>query len=274
MLDLHLHSRASDGTSTPADVIRHAAKRGATVVALTDHDTTLGLAAARTAAEQARVRFLSGIEISATDGDETSIHVLGYGFDETSPELARGLIELAGARCDRNVLIAARLAALGMPVDLARIEGSAEGTVGRPHFARALIDLGYVRSFDDAFDRWLGNGRPAYVARSVVSTSAAAELVHRAGGIAVLAHPLVYARDPLRTEARFARAKAEGFDGVEVFHPGHSAGERDMLRWFARQHGLLMTGGSDLHDLDGPTQLAPLDCLDPILARIERSRAA
>ena len=244
MLDLHCHSTASDGALTPTRLVERAAALGVRTLALTDHDTVAGLPEARVAAGRVGVELLAGVEISATREGGGSLHVLGYLFDEAHPGLLRRLDALNEGRRGRNLRIAARLSELGMPVSIEEVEARAQGTVGRPHFAEVMIDKGYVRTYEEAFDFYLGEGRSAFVDKEILSPKQAIEAVHEAGGVAVLAHPLAYQKDTARLERLVRELERESLDGIEVRCAGYTPGESSMLQCFADRYGLLALGGS------------------------------
>lgn len=246
MLDFHAHSTVSDGLLSPAQVVRRAHERGVTRFALTDHDTVGGYAEARAAGLELGVELVPGIEISAT-WQGRSVHVLGYFFELEHPSLLSLLDALVHGRARRNQMIAERLLGLGIELPKDTLTSQDGGTVGRPHIARALVDRGVVKTEREAFDRYLADGRPAHVEREVVSPSRAAEVLHEAGGVAVLAHPLVLGADPSQVDGLFARAAQWGIDGAEVYYSGHSPGQVDQVGYFAKKHRLLPSGGSDFH---------------------------
>jgi len=240
-VDLHMHSTASDGSRTPADVVAAAAAAGLSAIALTDHDTIDGIAAARSAGEQQRVRVVAGVELSAMEGD-LETHVLGLHVTDLT-ELERRLVMLREMRFNRAVRIVERLNALGVPLSLeAVLQHAAGGAVGRPHVARALIAGGFAPDFRQAFDRYLGNGRPAYVAKERLTIAEAIAIIQRAGGLAVLAHP-----GSLGTRERIAELAALGLDGVEVLHPSHGWDDSQRLDALVTEFDLVRSGGSDWH---------------------------
>jgi 3',5'-nucleoside bisphosphate phosphatase len=247
VLDLHNHTTASDGSLTPTALIERAHRHGITGIAVTDHDTFAGLDEAKAAGRRLGVEVYSGIEISATRGNGGSLHVLGYCFDIQSASLNAAVKKLRDAREGRNINICAKLTELGMPIKIEELEAIAETTIGRPHFAKIMLEKGYVDSANEAFDKWLSNGRPAYADKEVLSPAEAIEAIHSAGGLAVLAHPLVYAQDAKQIENLFQGLAAVGLDGVEVYYGSYSAGEITMLRCLADRHGLIPSGGSDFH---------------------------
>jgi predicted metal-dependent phosphoesterase TrpH len=273
VLDLHSHTTASDGALRPAELIRAARAAGVTTLAVTDHDTLEGLREAVDEGDRVGVEVLTGVEISTTASTGAAVHVLGYLFRAEDPELRATLTRVLRGRADRNEAMAARLAELGMPVALEEVRALADGTVGRPHFARAMVIAGYVSSVDVAFSRWLGDGKPACVDRAALTPAEAVRAIQRAGGVAVLAHPLSHRRSPEHALRELEAARDAGFDGVEVYYRNHTPGEVRMLRSFAAQLGLIGTGGSDMHDGRWPTPPAlPPNTLDLLQARA-RTRA-
>lgn len=243
-IDLHLHSTWSDGTLTPAALVAAAARRGVRTIALTDHDTTDGVAEARAAGAAKGVSIIAGIELSAWLHRE--IHILGYFVDPAHPGLVEVTRRQSGARVRRVEAICERLAALGVALDPAPIIASAHGNVGRPHIARALVAAGHVASVPEAFDRYLGNNAPAVVPVERLPAADAIALIHAAGGVAVLAHPGVE-----QLEGHIAELTAAGLDGLEVDHPAHGRPVADRLRTRALAHRLVPTGGSDFHRPEG-----------------------
>jgi predicted metal-dependent phosphoesterase TrpH len=240
-VDLHMHSTASDGAVAPAEVVVAAQRAGLSAIALTDHDTVDGVAAAQTAGASLGVRVIAGVELSAVDdGDE--IHVLGLHLSH--PEhMAAALDELKESRRDRARLIVDRLNSLGVPVTLESVYAAAgEGAVGRPHIAKALVAGGWARDFRDAFDRWLGSGKPACIEKRTVTFEEAARLIHDAGGLAVYAHPGGGA-----SRAVLEELASLGLDAVEVRHPSHTVDEIVRLATLTDELGLVPSGGSDWH---------------------------
>ncbi|MCB9554386.1 MAG: PHP domain-containing protein [Myxococcales bacterium] len=243
-IDLHMHSNWSDGTLTPAALVAAAARRGVRTIALTDHDTTAGVAEARAAGSARGVSIIAGIEISAWLDRE--IHVLGYFVDPDDPALTAATRRQSEARVRRVEAICERLAALGVVLDPAPIIASAHGNVGRPHIARALVAAGHVATTSEAFDRYIGNGGPAAVVVERLPAEDAIALIHAAGGVAVLAHPGVE-----QLEEHIPALAAAGLDGLEVDHPAHGRNVADRLRTLASKNRLVPTGGSDFHRPEG-----------------------
>jgi predicted metal-dependent phosphoesterase TrpH len=249
VIDLHLHTTASDGRLPPADIVRRAAAVGMTAIAITDHDTVAGLFEARGEAASAHMTFVDGIELTAVH-DGADVHILGYGFDPADAAVAAFLARQRQARVDRVREIGERLRRLDVPVDIdGLLEWVADrpGTsVGRPAIARALVEAGHVPSFQEAFDRFLAHGQPAFVPRSGPLPQDVVDIVHGAGGIASMAHPGI-----TKQPALLGTLVGGGLDGIEVYHPDHTPPVRAELAVFAARHRLLVTGGSDFHGDDG-----------------------
>ena len=252
-IDLHIHSTASDGSLTPSEILVMAVQLGLKAIAITDHDTLSGAAAAIAAGIPPSLRFLTGIEISAAAPPgfqhKTSIHILGYGFDLGDQRLGTLIERLQSARASRNPKIIARLNTLGMDLrldDLAPIVGDA--VAGRPHIAQLMVQKGLADSIDDAFDRFLGKNRPGYVEKYRVPMDAAIEAIKNAGGIAVWAHPYLNdLPDPKIFEAFLRSLVDMGLGGIEAIYPDHPATATAEYRRLARKYGLLITGGTDYH---------------------------
>ncbi len=241
-IDLHTHSNASDGSFPPARVVAMAEANGVSVFSLTDHDTLEGIPEARARAEEAGIRFLSGVELSVTEGG-ADVHLLAYGFDPSDPVLRAAIERYRDGRRERARKILARLKGLGIRISMEEIEEIAQGAaIGRPHVAEALLRGGHVELFDEAFHRYLGHHAPAYVPKPVVSLEQASAIVREAGGVVILAHPGTLNRDHL-----IPGMARRGLDGLEVWHSKHDASDIARYQGFAQLHGLLMTGGSDYH---------------------------
>ncbi|MFI8101918.1 PHP domain-containing protein [Streptomyces sp. NPDC086023] len=249
-IDLHAHSTASDGTDTPAELVRNAAAAGLDVVALTDHDTVGGYAEAVAAVQALPEGFtlVTGAELSCRL-DGVGLHMLAYLFDPAEPELARERELVRDDRVPRARTMVGKLQALGVPVtweQVARIAG--DGSVGRPHIATALVELGVVGSVSDAFTpEWLADGGRAYAEKHELDPFEAVRLVKAAGGVTVFAHPAAVKRGQCVPESAIAELAAAGLDGIEVDHMDHDAATRDRLRGLAADLGLLATGSSDYH---------------------------
>ncbi|MFF0449440.1 PHP domain-containing protein [Streptomyces sp. NPDC004609] len=246
-IDLHTHSTASDGTDSPAELMRRAAAAGLDVVGLTDHDTTRGHAEAIAALPEG-LTLVTGAEIScALDG--VSLHLLAYLFDPDEPELLRERELVRDDRVPRARAMVDRLRELGVPVEwerVARIAG--DGSVGRPHIAAALVELGVVPTVSDAFTKeWIADGGRAHVTKHELDPFTAVRLVKAAGGVSVFAHPAAVKRGRTVPEKAIAELAEAGLDGIEVDHMDHDGPARERLRALAADLGLLTCGSSDYH---------------------------
>lgn len=244
MIDLHLHTTASDGMSTPETLVARTAAAGLTTIAVTDHDTLAAVPAVRRAAAQAGIRVISGLEVTAIH-DGQDVHVLGYFVEPGDPALEQFLDAQRADRRRRVEEIFERLAHLGMAVDttLAGEASVAAGrAVGRPLVARALVEAGHARDIADAFDKFLAHGRPAFVPRRGATPADVIAVVTRAGGLTSFAHPGKLGLDPLIGELA-----AAGLAAIEVFHPDHTPKDVAKYRRLAADFGLAVTGGSDFH---------------------------
>ncbi|MEV7672498.1 PHP domain-containing protein [Streptomyces sp. NPDC000963] len=246
-IDLHTHSTASDGTDSPAELVRNAAAAGLDVVALTDHDTTRGHAEAIAALPEG-LTLVTGAELSCRV-DGIGLHLLAYLFDPEEPALLAERELVRDDRVPRARAMVGKLRELGVPVtweQVARIAG--DGSVGRPHVAEALVELGVVPDVSGAFTpEWLADGGRAHVGKHELDPVEAIRLVKAAGGVTVFAHPLAVKRGQVLPEAAIARLAEAGLDGVEVDHMDHDEATRARLRGLAKELGLLTTGSSDYH---------------------------
>jgi predicted metal-dependent phosphoesterase TrpH len=248
VIDLHMHSTSSDGEWRPTAVVNEAVRRKLTAIALTDHDTIGGIAEARRAAKDTSLRVIPGVELS-TDYGGTSLHVLGYFVDDECPEF-RGRLELAQqARDARNPLIIERLNALGIDITLEQVAKLADGVIGRPHIAQALVSAGAAKDVRSAFDKFLGEQGKAYFPKKRIPPRAAFKWIHDAGGVAVVAHPrtLRYKMPKLKYGDCIGRWALEGLDGVECHYSGHDPATVKELVQIAKRMNLAITGGSDFH---------------------------
>lgn len=247
-IDLHTHSCVSDGTDTPSELVAKAVAAGLDVVALTDHDTFAGLPEAQQAAADQGLVLVPGVELSTRIGGR-SVHLLGYCCRTDDVRLGSELERIRRGRDERIPGMIARLAELGLPLSDEEVSLQAHGaSIGRPHIADAMVQRGYVANRDEAFTRYLADGGPAFVDRYAPEVADAIDVVHRAGGVAVIAHPWSRdGRNNLTEETMSALVASHGLEGIEVDHPDHDAATRAELRRIATRLGLLATGSSDYH---------------------------
>jgi predicted metal-dependent phosphoesterase TrpH len=240
--DLHVHSTASDGSLTPAELVRLALARGLDVLAISDHDSVEGIASALEAAAGTGLVLIPAVELSAVHGGR-DIHLLAYFVDHTSEKLLAHLSDLRQARLHRAETMVAALNAAGLAVDIDQVLAlSGGGAVGRSHIARALVDAGHAETVSDAFTRLIGRGKPYYVAKDARSPREVLATVVASGAVPVLAHPGVSGATDL-----VPQLVAVGLRGLEAYHADHTPAQRDSLLALAARFGLLVTGGTDFH---------------------------
>ncbi len=251
-LDLHLHTTHSDGSCTPTEVVGLAHQAKVTALAITDHDITSGISEAIAAGEHYGIEIIPGVEISSIMGS-SELHILGYFLDWQDSLLNERFKTLRDSRHRRNPQIVDRLQRLGIDITYDEVRALAgSDSVGRPHIARSLMNKGVVASAKEAFNRFLGDGKPAYVPRELPSPAEAIHWIKAAGGLAVLAHPTWVKLTGQTLAELVRRLKAEGLDGVEVYYSTHAARQTREYLGLAQQLGLLVTGGSDFHGLTKP----------------------
>lgn len=242
--DLHLHTSFSDGTFSPEEVVAHAQRYGLGALALTDHDTLEGCLRAAAACRAAGIEFITGTELTA-EQDFYEIHILGYFMDPTHKRLLTEMAKFQAVRKSRIVDMVAKLNGLGVPLKSEAVFALANcDSPGRPHVARALVQEGFCSELDEAFERFLKRGRPAWVPKFKMSAHEAINLIHEAGGLAVMAHPGLN-----RTDEVIPDLVAAGLDGIECFHTKHSTSMNEHYLEIADEHRLLVTGGSDCHGM-------------------------
>ncbi|HOV38865.1 MAG TPA: PHP domain-containing protein [Spirochaetales bacterium] len=247
MTDLHTHSTASDGTLTPAQLIETAASLGLKALSLTDHDTVDGLEAGENESRKAGIQFIPGIEIEVKYS-KGEFHLLGLGIWEWKGKFQEQLKTLQTDRYERNLSILAKMRSDGILADYEEIEALAQGKiVGRPHFARYLVLKGIASSIEDAFHRFISPGGPYYVRKKSLSLREAADLIHSAGGKAIIAHPLSLCLEWNQMEPAFRSYQDQGIDGIEAYHPNANLFECKRLQDIAERIGLLISAGSDFH---------------------------
>ncbi len=252
-VDLHTHSTASDGTYTPRDLIRKAQEVGLFAVALTDHDTIAGLAEAEEEAQARGVHFVPGVEISVKFEGPGHCHLLGYLFDYQHPGLVKTLQTLHEARASRNQKMIIKLQELGVDITEEELKALAgEGEIGRPHMAKLLVQKGIVKDFDEAFERFLGKGRPAYVPKALLSPREAIEIIHQAGGLTSLAHPYYLGFPEEEVRLFVKNLRDYGLDAIEAYYTDHDPSYTRFCLELAQEFDLLVTGGSDFHGDNKP----------------------
>ncbi len=250
--DLHIHSNASDGRYSPAEIVRLAAAANLTVMALTDHDTVDGLEPALAALHEfPALKLIPGVELS-TDATGGEIHVLGYFIDYENEEFRSSLARMRNSRTGRAEKMVAKLNGLGCDIELARVKQIAgNGALGRAHVAQALLEKGYISSFKEAFSKYIGRDCPAYVAREKLTPAAAVQLILKVHGLPVLAHP--FTTTNLETVIR--ELKPVGLAGMEVYYAGYLPAETNNLLHLAQKYGLAPTGGTDYHGIDPTAEI-------------------
>lgn len=282
-VDLHLHSTCSDGYLSPEDVVGLAEEAGLLAIALADHDNIDGISRAMEAGVDSGIEIIAAVELSSQWFQYTDMHLLGYGFDYQDPYLIRALTEFQEFRATRNQQIVERvnrklLDEKRQPIDSEAVRQLAGGTIGRPHIALALRQAGYVSNNDEAFTRYLV---PCNVPKRYFPADEAIRLIHGSGGIVVLAHPPYVTRDRHKLETLVAELVDLGLDGIEAYNNGSALEDTDWLIKLARQHGLVVTGGSDFHG-DSGSMIAvgkgvrgiqvPYSCVKEIKAAVLRLR--
>ena len=252
LIDLHVHSTASDGSLTPTEVVNRAAGLGLTAMALTDHDTVSGIDEALKAAKNLDMEVIPGIEVSCIY-KEKEIHILGLYIDHTNPELLSFLKEASRKRYDRNIEMLAAFNKDGFEITVEDLHcGNPKTVITRAHFARALLKRGYVSSVDQAFRKYLNPDRPYYRSRELITPEEVLNALQAAGGFPVLAHPLQYKLGWAGTEELVSMLKEHGLCGLECFHSSNNQDESGKLRKLAKKYALAPTGGSDFHGAAKP----------------------
>ena len=250
--DLHIHSTASDGRYSPPELVRMAVNAGLTIIALTDHDTVDGIIPALEAAKEFPVlTVIPGVELS-TDTSSGEVHVLGYFIDYTNKEFQTSLERMRNSRANRAEQMVTKLNEIGCNIKLQRIkEIAGNGALGRAHVAQALLEKGYITSFKEAFTKYIGHDCPAYVAREKLSPTEAVQLVLKANGLPVLAHPFT----TLNPESVVKDLKTVGLVGLEIYYAGYLPSEMNILLNLAQKYGLIPTGGTDYHGIDAESEI-------------------
>lgn len=269
LVDLHIHSTASDGRLSPTAIVTKAAGLGLKIIAITDHDSIEGVKPAiETAKAYPELTFIPGVEIS-TDLADGEAHILGYFIDFTSPEFKRSLEKFRDSRTGRGRRMVEKLNRLGVKIDWERVQAIAgDGAIGRPHVAQAMLEKGYIKTFEEAFNKYIGQGGPAYVEREKMTPEEAVALILRAHGIPVLAHPFTV-KDPA---AMVKNLKKVGLMGIEAYYKDNTAATtRDTLQ-LADKYGLIATGGTDFHGIGNSSDVmmggveVPLEAAEKLIA--------
>lgn len=269
--DLHIHTTFSDGTESPEEVVAKAKEAKLSTIAITDHDTVAGVAAAKTAGEKLGVAVIPGIEFT-TEVPEAEIHILGYFINDKDADFRAVLEKIQGSRHSRIFKILEKLGKIGVNLDPEKVFAFSKGaSAGRPHVARAMVEAGVVRSIRSAFEKYLGWEGPAYVPHYKLTPEGVVKLILANGGIPVYAHPVVSDYDKIIPEL-----VSYGLRGIEIFYPGHSDEQRAFYLALAKKMGLLVTGGSDYHGAANPREgrLGEVWLPDEYLEKLLESRSA
>ena len=281
LVDLHVHSNVSDGTLSPKEVVKHASDIGVTVMALTDHDTVAGIGEASEAAKHYEIELIPGIEISAGFRNR-DIHILGYFIDINNAEFNSVLEKAWIKREERNLKIAERFLKYDIALDLDAIKKiSGSSVITRAHFARWLVDNGYCRSNSEVFEKYLGNDCPCYVPRDYMTRETAVKAILSAGGVPVLAHPMLYGLNSCEVDTLVGELKEMGLKGIETYYSSNMGMDEQIVRGLAEKHGLIMTGGSDYHGDNKPgleigigrsdSLRVPMKCAEDLFAAAGKS---
>lgn len=249
-IDLHTHSTFSDGTFTPLQLVKYAEEKGLKAFAITDHDTTEGIKEAKSI--ETNVEVISGVEIS-TRYDKKEIHIVGLYVNENDADLNKQLKYYREKRVTRNFEILEKLNSLGVDITIDDVKESCTGDViSRAHIAKALVSKGFVGSYTEAFDRYLGDNKCAYVPRETLNYEESMELITKAGGVPVLAHPLLYKMSDTNLENMMVKLRQKGLKAVEVYYSTHSNSDTQHIMAMANRVGLIYSGGSDFHGATKP----------------------
>jgi len=269
LVDLHIHTTASDGKYSPDVIVARAAETGLKYISITDHDTIDGITPAIKAAKSyPGLTLIPGVEIS-TDLADGEAHILGYFIDYASPDFQKELEKFRDSRLGRGQRMVAKLNELGIKIDWSRVQAIAgDGAIGRPHVAQAMLEKGYVKTFEEAFDKYIGHGGPAYVEREKMTPQEAVALILSAGGIPVLAHPFTV-KD---SEAMAAALKEAGLIGIEAYYKDNTPEQTAATLELAEKYGLIATGGTDYHGIDESKEVmiggveVPLEAAERLIA--------
>ena len=250
MLDLHIHTTASDGSLTPTQVVQLARKKGFSLIAVTDHDTMGGVAEALEAGKKYNVDVVPGVEISS--GVTLEVHMLGYGMSPDHPVMKAMMEDMRAARVERMERIIENLQRMGVPITVEEVEAVAGGAIGRPHIAQVLIAHGLVPDVRTAFREYIGVGAKAYVERRKMTSEQVVANIRDAGGVPVLAHGGLLRISEVELNQWIDSMAKKGLMGLECYHNAHTPQMERLLRAAAERNGLLVTGGSDFHGASRP----------------------
>ena len=252
-MDLHTHSTASDGTFSPEELIEEAVRKELAAIALTDHDTVAGIKTARSAALDRPIEFIPGVELS-TDYKENEVHIVGLFIDETNEELQKCLQDFRKERLDRDLKMYAALQKEGFDISKEAVEAMfPDSVVTRAHIARFLVEKKYIPSMSVAFEKYIGDNCKCYIARERISSMKAVEIINKAGGAAVLAHPILYHMSDARLRELIRDCKEAGLRGIEAIYSTYQTGEEHYIRRLAKEYSLSISGGSDFHGTNKPS---------------------
>ncbi|TCT16775.1 hypothetical protein EDC18_10170 [Natranaerovirga pectinivora] len=252
MIDLHVHSNASDGTMTPTELVTYAKNKGIKAIALTDHDTINGVREAKAVGAALGVEVISGIELS-TSYNNKDVHILGLFIDENNKGFIDELDAFKESRSDRNEMMIERLNELGIDISNEDLSNeSCDGVITRAHFAKVLLKKGYIKKIDEAFKKYIGDNCPAFIPRSKVTPESAINLIKKYNGISILAHPFLYDLSTKGLIGLIEHLKEEGLDGIEAIYSLHSGSEQSYIKQLAKKYDLLISGGSDFHGSNKP----------------------
>jgi len=266
-IDLHLHTTCSDGLTPPDQLLELVRRAGLAAFSVTDHDTLAGYQRVRSLLQEGDPVLIPGLELSCSS-ERGDLHILAYLFDPDTEPLRQALDGFQENRMRRGRVMVEKLNELGVEITYDEVlEVAGDAAVGRPHVAEAMFRRQAVPTYDDAFRRYIGDRGPAYVPKKNFAPPEAIALIHQAGGMAVLAHPMID-----RAADRIEELAALGLDGLETHHPDHSAGDKDRLKEIAKQHRMLWTGGSDFHGRPGRcgtvgSEAVPIECLEELKRR-------
>ena len=251
-VDLHVHSTYSDGTKTPKELIEIAEKEGLSAIALTDHDTLDGIPAALAASDKSPVELIPGVELS-TNFDRTEVHIVGLFLDYTNNEINNYLAKQRQSRIDRNIQMCQKFCDIGINITYDKMcELYPDAVITRAHFADYLVKNKYTGDRNEAFDRYLSPGKPCFVNRHKVDPSEAVSIIHQAGGVAVLAHPILYHLGKAQMNELINHVCCASIDGIEAIYSTYKPADEREIRKIAKEHNLLLSGGSDYHGANKP----------------------